>query len=62
MPRIGRVVAQNMPHHIVQHGHNKNAVFVENEDYSYYLNTLVEWTQLLSPESVSSNPSQLRSY
>jgi putative transposase len=45
MPRIGTVVAQNMPHHIVQRGHNKNAVFVENEDYSYYLNTLVEWTQ-----------------
>ena len=48
MPRIGRVVAQNMPHHIVQRGHNKNAVFAENEDYSYSLNTLVEWTQLLS--------------
>jgi putative transposase len=45
MPRIGRVVAQNMPHHTVQRGRNKNAVFVENEDYSYYLNTLVEWTQ-----------------
>jgi putative transposase len=48
MPRIERVAAQNMPHHIVQRGHNKNAVFVENEDYSCYLNTLVEWTQLLS--------------
>jgi putative transposase len=45
MPRIGRVVDQNMPHHIVQRGHNKNAVFVENDDYSYYLNTLIEWTQ-----------------
>jgi putative transposase len=45
MPTIGRVVAQNMPHHIVQRGHNKNTVFVKNEDYSYYLNTLVEWTQ-----------------
>jgi putative transposase len=31
MPRIGRVVAQNKPHHIVQRGHNKNAVFVKNE-------------------------------
>jgi putative transposase len=48
MSRIGRVVAQNMPHHIVQRGHNKNAVFVKNEGYSYYLNTLVEWTQLMS--------------
>jgi putative transposase len=45
MPRIGTVVAQNTPHHIVQRGHNKNAVFVENEYYSYYLNTLVECTQ-----------------
>jgi putative transposase len=45
MPRIGRVVVQNMPHHIVQRGHSKNAVFVESKDYSYYLNTLVEWTQ-----------------
>jgi putative transposase len=45
MPRIGRVVAPNKPHHIVQRGHNKNAVFIENEDYSYYLNTLVESTQ-----------------
>ncbi|MGK0443006.1 MAG: putative transposase [Pseudohongiellaceae bacterium] len=45
MPRIGRVAAQNMPRHIVQRRHNKNAVFVENEGYSYYLNTLVEWTQ-----------------
>ncbi|MDO7672918.1 MAG: transposase [Reinekea forsetii] len=48
MPRIGRVVAPNMPHHIVQRGHNKNAIFVENADYSYYLNTLVKWTRLLS--------------
>jgi putative transposase len=45
MPRIGTVVAQNMPHYIVQRRHNKNALFVENEDYSYHLNTLVEWTQ-----------------
>jgi hypothetical protein len=45
MPRIGRVVAQNMPHHTVQRGPNNNAVFVENEGYSYYLNALVEWTQ-----------------
>jgi REP element-mobilizing transposase RayT len=43
MLRIGRVVAQNVRHHIVQRGQNKNTVFVENEDYSYYRNTLVEW-------------------
>jgi putative transposase len=47
MPRIGRVVVPNMPHHVVQRGHNRNAVFVENNDYAYYLDTLVEWKQLL---------------
>ena len=47
MPRIGRVVVPNMPHHVVQRGHNRNAVFVENNDYAYYLDTLIEWKQLL---------------
>ena len=32
MPRIGRVVAPNMPHHVVQRGHNRNAVFVDDEN------------------------------
>lgn len=40
MPRIGRVVAPNMPHHVVQRGHNRNVVFVDDGDYSYYLDTL----------------------
>jgi len=35
MPRIGRVVAPNMPHHVVQRGHNRNAVFVDDGNYSY---------------------------
>jgi putative transposase len=47
MPRIGRVVAPNMPHHVVQRGHNRNAVFVDDGDYSYYLDTLGKWTQQL---------------
>ncbi len=47
MPRIGRVVAPNMPHHVVQRGHNRNAVFVNDGAYSYYLDTLGKWTQLL---------------
>ncbi len=46
MPRIGRVVAPNMPHHVVQRGHNRNAVFVYDGDYSYYFDTLCEWTQI----------------
>ena len=47
MPRIGRVVAPNMPHHVVQRGHNRNAVFIDDGDYSYYLDTLASWTQQL---------------
>ncbi len=36
MPRIGGVVAPNMSHHVVQRGHNRNAVFVDDGDY-YFL-------------------------
>ncbi|MEQ8959474.1 MAG: transposase, partial [Coleofasciculus sp. C2-GNP5-27] len=32
-----------MPHHIVQRGHNRKAVFVEAGDYRYYLHNLREW-------------------
>ncbi len=31
MPRIGRIVVPNMPHHVVQRGHDRNAVFVEDQ-------------------------------
>jgi len=47
MPRIGRVVAPNMPHHVVQRGHNRNVVFVDDGDYSYYLDTLENWSRQL---------------
>ncbi len=43
MPRVGRVVLPNYPHHIVQRGHNREAVFSANKDYEYYLETLSKW-------------------
>jgi len=43
VPRRRRLILQNLPHHIVQRGHNRNVVFVENADYEYYLNNLIEW-------------------
>jgi putative transposase len=43
MPRRARVIVPSMPHHIVQRGHNRNAVFVEDRDYQYYLDNLAEW-------------------
>lgn len=32
MPRKARVIVPGMPHHIVQRGHNRKAVFVEADD------------------------------
>lgn len=43
MPRMGRVILPGYPHHIVQRGHNKQAVFAEPDDYQYYLDTLAEF-------------------
>lgn len=43
MPRTSRVLLPNYPHHIVQRGHNRQAVFAEDADYQYYLETLRTW-------------------
>ena len=43
MPRKARVIVAGMLHHIVQRGHNRKAVFVEPDDYRYYLENLQEW-------------------
>lgn len=48
MPRQARVIVPETAHHIVQRGHNRQAVFVEPADYRYYLATLQEWKQTLS--------------
>lgn len=47
MPRRARVIVPGLPHHIVQRGHNRQAVFVEEADYLYYLNNLAEWKAAL---------------
>jgi putative transposase len=48
MPRQARILLANTPHHIVQRGHNRETVFVEKDDYIYYLDTLKEWKQELN--------------
>jgi putative transposase len=40
MPRMGRVVLPNYPHHIVQCGHNRQVIFAEAEDFQRYLSDL----------------------
>jgi putative transposase len=43
MGRQPRLFVPGLPHHVVQRGHNHNAVFVESADYEYYLKNLIEW-------------------
>ena len=47
MPRKARVILSNTPHHIVQRGHNRKAVFIEQGDYRYHLDNLLEWKEKL---------------
>jgi len=44
MPRTARIVLPHTPHHIVQRGHNRSAVFVQTKDYLYYLDSLIEYS------------------
>lgn len=43
MPRTGRIVLAGYPHHVVQRGHNRQAVFAAERDYRRYLETLAEF-------------------
>ncbi|AOE87913.1 transposase [Pseudomonas sp. TCU-HL1] len=42
MPRVGRVLLPNYPHHIVQRGHNRQVVFAEDCDFQRYVDDLRE--------------------
>lgn len=42
MPRVGRVVLPDYPHHVVQRGHNRQVVFAQEEDFRNYLENLHE--------------------
>lgn len=42
MPRVGRVVLPDFPHHIVQRGHNRQVVFAQEVDFKNYLDNLHE--------------------
>jgi len=48
MPRKARIVVPNTPHHIVQRGHNKQVVFVSDDDCRYYLENVFEWKEQLN--------------
>lgn len=42
MPRMGRIVLPNYPHHVVQRGHNRQVVFAHDDDCRRYLADLRE--------------------
>jgi len=46
MPRIGRIVLPNYPHHVVQRGHNRQVVFAGKDDFCRYLDDLRELQQV----------------
>lgn len=43
MPRSGRIVLPDYPHHIIQRGHNRQIVFAGPSDYGTYLDNLSEF-------------------
>ena len=45
MPRTSRLIVPGYPHHVIQRGHNRQTVFVSDEDYLYYLENLHECKQ-----------------
>ncbi len=42
MPRRARILLPNTPHHIMQRGHNRDAVFYRRDDFVNYKNNLLE--------------------
>ena len=46
MPRIGRAVLPDHPHHIIQRGHNRHVVFVEAGDVERYVDTLADFRDI----------------
>jgi putative transposase len=47
MPRIARLIIPNHPHHIIHRGHNRQPVFLSDDDCQYYLDNLYEWKNKL---------------
>ncbi len=45
MPRIARIVATGYPHHIIQRGNNKQAIFFNDKDKYVYLDLLKKYSK-----------------
>jgi len=45
MPRIARIIAPGIPHHVTQRGNRRMETFFCDEDYDAYLVLMAEWCQ-----------------
>jgi putative transposase len=43
MPRIARLIAPGIPHHVTQRGNRRMETFFCEEDYQAYLALMAEW-------------------
>jgi len=43
MPRIARIIAPGIPHHVTQRGNRRMETFFCDEDYQTYLTLMAEW-------------------
>ena len=43
MPRIARIIAPGIPHHVAQRGNRRMETFFRDEDYQAYLALMAEW-------------------
>ena len=43
MPRIARVVAPGLPHHVTQRGNRRQRTFFCDEDFEAYIELMAEW-------------------
>jgi len=53
MPRKPRMYLPDVPAHVVQRGNNRDACFFSEDEYQYYLETLMEWLRRYNVRRVS---------
>lgn len=45
MPRVGRIVLPNYPHHVIHRGHNRSRLFSSEADFKRYLGNLEQFKE-----------------
>lgn len=45
MPRLARIIIPNFPYHILNRGNNKEIIFLENEDFEFFLRQIKKYKE-----------------